>query len=143
MITPHPATQRSVNTWPPTRYKWNCSKVTSSKVGLQFVFPSNRSIWVFPKIMIPRNGWLIVENPIKIDDLGGVSPYFWKHPYFGISPIHQYCFISVRLRDPNFKPSLGWVFSHSKSYLFFPLVFMVSFSRFMSIVFGSMVVIAL
>ena len=27
-------------------------------------------IWVFPKIGIPQNGWLIMENPIKMDDLG-------------------------------------------------------------------------
>ena len=23
----------------------------------------------------------IMENPIKMDDLGGFSHYFWKHPY--------------------------------------------------------------
>ena len=28
------------------------------------------SIWVFPKIGIPQNGWFILENPIKMDDLG-------------------------------------------------------------------------
>ena len=22
-----------------------------------------------------------MENPIEMDDLGGFSPYFWKHPY--------------------------------------------------------------
>ena len=27
-------------------------------------------IWVFPKIMVPQNGWFILENPIKMDDLG-------------------------------------------------------------------------
>ena len=27
-------------------------------------------IWVFPKIGIPENGWFIVENPNKRDDLG-------------------------------------------------------------------------
>ena len=36
-------------------------------------------IWVFPKIGIPQNGWFIMENPIKMDDLG--YPYFWKPPY--------------------------------------------------------------
>ena len=36
-------------------------------------FPFYR--WVFPKIGVPQNAWSIMENPIKIDDLG-VHP--WK-----------------------------------------------------------------
>ena len=31
---------------------------------------SNMSIWVFPKIGIPQNGCFIMENLIKMDDLG-------------------------------------------------------------------------
>ena len=27
-------------------------------------------IWVFPKIAVPQNGWFIMENHIKMDDLG-------------------------------------------------------------------------
>ncbi len=34
------------------------------------------SIWVFPNIGVPENGWFIVENPIEMDDLGGFPPIF-------------------------------------------------------------------
>ena len=33
-------------------------------------------VWVFPKIRVPRNGWSIMENPIKMDDLGGKPTIF-------------------------------------------------------------------
>ena len=35
-------------------------------------------IWVFPKIMVPQNGWFIRGNPLKMDDLG--VPLFLETP---------------------------------------------------------------
>ena len=46
---------------------------------------------MFPKIGVPQNGWFIMENPIKMDDLG--VPPFSETPY--MSEIYRCKTISI------------------------------------------------
>ena len=51
--------------------------VSTSFCEVVSLFFSSPSIWMFPKIGVPQK-WMVyfMENPIKMDDLGGNTPIF-------------------------------------------------------------------
>ena len=58
---------------------WQVSTGSNFKKNTRWMRKTNwnskECIWGFPKIGVPQNGWFTMENPIKMDDLGGTTMF--------------------------------------------------------------------
>ena len=55
---------------------WRVGHAKDASMGRLYIYihrslKNQPFIWLFPKIVVPQNGWFMMEKPIKMDDLGG------------------------------------------------------------------------
>ena len=77
----------------------------SSVCWLSMLMHMHICIWMFPKIVVPRNGWLIMENPTVLKWMIWWYPYFWKYPY-----IYIYIYIQLYTYKYGF-PQFRWTWT--------------------------------
>ena len=91
------------NSWPPLALPTaRVAELDPEQMGsIPFALLEAWALWVFPKIGVPQNGWFMMENPIKKDDLG-------ENPLFLETPL---CFLGV-----SFLGGLFWGKKHVNNY---------------------------
>ena len=63
---------------------------SQSQIRSGNLFIVGLTIWMFPNIVVPQNGWFIRENPIEMDDLG--VPLFSETPIWVLLLYNTSCF---------------------------------------------------